>query len=81
VNLNLPYDYDLLSKNQLNWSTQTILTHSSECWGLLFRYDWERNRSQNSQFGFQLLLNLMGTGFANFTPNQQSGPAGVFGGM
>lgn len=84
VNTRLVYDYDLLSKKQLGWSAQTVLTHHSECWGILVRYDWLRNRGtgsrNSSNIGFQLLLNLMGTGFMGYNEGD-SGPGGVFGGM
>jgi hypothetical protein len=82
VNLKFVYDYDLLSHKQLDWSAQTILTHNSECWGILVRYDWLRNRKLgSSEIGFQLLLNLMGTGFLGQSGAGSSGAGGVFGGM
>jgi len=75
------YDYDLLSQKSVNWSAQTLFTHYSECWGLLFRYDWQRTREpKRSEFGFQLLVNLFGTGFLGSDTIRDGGPAGIFGG-
>ena len=77
----LHYEYDLLAKNQLNWSAQTVLTHHSECWGVLLRYDWLRSRTpRKSEVGFELLVNLLGTGWLGSSQSQEGGPAGVFGG-
>jgi LPS-assembly protein len=81
LNLKLNYAYDLFSKHQTSWGAQTTLTHHSECWGVLFRYDWLRNRQKQSEVGFELLLNLMGTGFLGSSTMQGGGPAGVFGGI
>lgn len=82
VNLKFNYGYDLLSKHQLSWSAQTTLTHHSECWGVLVRYDWLRTREpKHSVIGFELLLNLMGTGFLGSKQAGEGGPGGVFGGI
>lgn len=83
VSSKLNYSYDLLAKNQTSWGASTILTHSSECWGLLFRYDWSRSGTpKRGELGAELLFNLMGTGFQGSDSFRQGGgPAGVFGGI
>lgn len=82
ANLKLAYNYDILAKSQLSWSAQTTFTHHSECWGILLRYDWLKNRApERAELGFELLLNLMGTGFTGMTDAAESGPVGVFGGI
>ncbi|MCO5143096.1 MAG: hypothetical protein M9962_08405 [Oligoflexia bacterium] len=81
VNIRIGYNYDLLAKNQLSWYTSSIFTHSSECWGLAFRYDWNRNRSpKHGDIGFELLLNLIGTGWLGSEQFEGSNSSGVFGG-
>lgn len=73
------YGYDLMASKQQAWDALAQVTHPSECWGLAFRYNWNRYRSPNKgEVGFELLLNLMGTGFTGF--NREGGSGGVFGG-
>lgn len=68
------YNYDLLTHKQLLWSTSAKLTHPSECWGLGVKYDWDGNRSpKRGEVGFELLLNLMGTGFSGFSRDGSGG--------
>ncbi len=85
VSMQLGYRYDLLSKNQLNWSAKTTLTHHSECWGLQLMYDWKRATSEsqksNANFAFQLLFNPMGLGFSGANQTGEGGPGQVFGGI
>jgi lipopolysaccharide assembly outer membrane protein LptD (OstA) len=81
LNVKLAYNYDLLVKNQLAWSSNFLFTHSSECWGLSFQYDWQRNRSpKKGNFDFQILVNLLGTGFFGFRDQAQSVAPGFLGG-
>lgn len=79
VNTNVIYQYDLLAKSQMDWGARLTLTHPSECWGIRLNYDWQTNRRQKADYGFKLLLNLMGTGFLD-GDQLQGGPGGVFGG-
>ena len=80
TNVKLDYNFDLLAKSQIGWAAVTNLTHPSECWGLSIRYDWRRDRApKHYEVGFQLLLNLDGTGFMSTSDRQQQG--GVFGGL
>jgi LPS-assembly protein len=84
VSTRFDYGFDLLAKNQLDWSARLMLTHPSECWGVMANYSWLRNRGINkAEVGFQLLLNVMGTGFLGgdqIQPTASGAPAGVFGG-
>lgn len=81
VSTRFDYGYDLLAKGQLDWSARLVLTHPSECWGVMANYTWLRNRRPNrAEVGFQLLLNLMGTGFGEQAqPIANGAPTGVFG--
>ena len=84
VSAKIDYSFDLLEKNQLDWSARLLLTHPSECWGLSTSYNWLRNRSeQKGELGFQLLLNLLGTGFlgGDQLRSDTGSPAGTFGGL
>ncbi len=73
----LSYSYDLYYQSQLSWSANTILTHPSECWGVSLRYEWARHLNpKNAQLGFEVLLNLTGTGFLG-----QDNKDGIFGGI
>ncbi|MGZ3713179.1 MAG: hypothetical protein ACXVBE_15550, partial [Bdellovibrionota bacterium] len=81
VGLKSGYNYDLMAKRQNSWNAMTQITHPSECWGLAFSYDWNQYRQPNKgEVGFQLLLNLMGTGFTGFSRSDSNSSAGVFGG-
>lgn len=77
VKQTVSYGFDLYEQTQISWAATTILTHPSDCWGLAFRYDWARHRNPNSgQVGFEVLLNLTGTGFLGQDNNE-----GIFGGI
>ena len=76
VKQSMAYGYDLYEQKQMSWAATTTLTHPSECWGLAFRYDWARHREKNAQVGFEVLLNLTGTGFLG-----QDNKDGIFGGI
>lgn len=84
VSTRLDYGYDLKAQLQLDWSARLLLTHPSECWGVMANYNWLRNRKPNrAEVGFQLLLNVMGTGFLGndqVQPTATGAPPGVFGG-
>lgn len=78
--VNLANSYNIHTKQMVEWNANVILTHPSECWGLLFRYDWKRAREpKNADLGFELLLNLVGTGLMG-TKNTGSGGTGLLGG-
>ncbi|RZA09905.1 MAG: hypothetical protein EOP11_00075 [Proteobacteria bacterium] len=85
VSSRFDYGFDLRAKNQLDWTARVIVTHPSECWGVMANYTWLKNRNPNrAEVGFQLLLNLMGTGFLGadqVQPTATGAPPGVFGGM
>jgi hypothetical protein len=54
---------------------------------MVLRYDWDRARglsgpnSKPQELGFELLLNLTGTGFMGASSVGKDGPSGVFGGI
>lgn|GEM_PF-1153632 len=84
INLSLTDAYDFIGDTttgprNISWGATAILTHPSECWGLALRYEWARFRSPNSQVGFQVLLNLTGTGFYGATGGGER--EGAFGGI
>lgn len=73
-------DWDIRAHTQTDWAVNAVLTHPSECWGLAFHWDWNRTRSPNAgEVGFQVLLNLDGTGFLGKGAGS-TGPATYFGG-
>jgi LptD protein/OstA-like protein len=87
VNLKLQHSYDLLTLHTVDWGAVATVTHPSECWGLILRYDWNRSRgtsgtnSKPNELGFELLLNLTGTGFMNANSvGKDNNGSGVFGG-
>jgi hypothetical protein len=73
-------DWDIRAHTLNDWALNAVLTHPSECWGLAFHWDWNRSRSPNpGEVGFQVLLNLDGTGFLGKGAGGSS-PANFFGG-
>ena len=83
MNTKLEYRYDFLSEMQVGWSIANTFIHPSECWGVMARYDWSPSSSTGNRgnFGFQFLLNLMGTGFSGPDQLQNQGPLGTVGGL
>jgi LPS-assembly protein len=83
VSARVDYAFDLRAKSQLDWSSSLVLTHPSECWGVLANYNWIKNRAtRKGEVGLQLLLNLLGTGFLGNNQTNGTGPVapgGVFG--
>lgn len=68
VGTKISYGFDLLTHKQQNWNALMQFAHSSECWGVAFKYDWNRDRGPHrGEVGAELLLNLMGTGFNGFS--------------
>jgi hypothetical protein len=81
VNLQGKYDWDLNSQTQTDFFLNAIVTHPSECWGLAFHWDWQRSRQPNAgEIGFQLLLNLDGSGFVGRKGQASGGGGSIFGG-
>lgn len=78
VKQSVKYEYDMYTQSQINWAAALILTHPSDCWGLALRYDWARHKDPNAQLGFQVLINLTGTGFYGQDDSKKDG---VFGGL
>lgn len=79
LSLSLNDNFDIYASRNVSWEAVAKVTHPSECWGLLFRYDWQRSRKVNGEFGFQVLLNLDGSGF--FGANGSGERSGVLGGI
>jgi lipopolysaccharide assembly outer membrane protein LptD (OstA) len=71
--------FDLNAKQQTGWEANAVVTHPSECWGLGFHWDWNSSRRPNmGEVGFQVLLNLDGSGFRGHGGGAQGGS--IFGG-
>ncbi|MGZ3739026.1 MAG: LPS-assembly protein LptD [Bdellovibrionota bacterium] len=80
VSVQLKEDWDLSTQSQSDWAIQSVISHPSECWGFAFHWDWQRSRSPNNgEVGFQILLNLEGTGFMGKGGGTQ-GAGSIFGG-
>lgn len=79
LNLRLTESFDIYERRHVSWGAVATITHPSECWGLLLRYDWERARLENSDFGFQVLINLDGSGF--FGAAGSNDRPGILGGI
>ncbi len=73
--------HEIVGGQQMTWGSNLLLTHPSECWGLLFHYDWQRSRDKNGDLGFELLLNLTGNGFMGSKSMGSSGGPSAFGGI
>jgi len=73
--------YDILNSKNDAWAISAILTHPSDCWGLALNWDWARTRAAGDlgQVGFQVLINLTGTGFMGSKGIGES--QGAFGGI
>jgi lipopolysaccharide assembly outer membrane protein LptD (OstA) len=73
-------DWDIRAHINSDYAINAVLTHPSECWGLAFHWDWNRARSPNlGEVGFQVLLNLDGTGFLG-KGSGSTGAGSYFGG-
>ncbi|MBI0320630.1 hypothetical protein JBF12_48335 [Streptomyces javensis] len=75
------YDWDLNAKQQTDWALNVLLTHPSECWGLALHWDWLGSRQPNyGEVGFQILINLDGSGYLGTKGAQGPGGGTLFGG-
>jgi hypothetical protein len=72
--------WDLTAHQQTEWSAAAMVTHPSECWGLAFHWDWQRSRDPSGQVGFQVLLNLDGSGFLGKGMGSSQGQGTFFNG-
>lgn len=74
------YEWDINARKQNEWAVNALLSHPSECWGLAFHWDWKRTRGDKvGDLGFQVLLNLDGSGFIGKKNGDNTGTS-VFGG-
>lgn len=80
INFTIAENYDLNAEKMVNWNSNLQLMHPSECWGLLFTYNWQRTRQTPSEFQFELQINLTGGGLVGAKSAASSGSAGLLGG-
>jgi len=70
---------DLLAKKKLTEFIRTIYSSPSECWQIGLRFERTNNNRKDSEFGIDLGVNLMGSGYVGVNQFVQSGEGGPFG--